>query len=185
MHRLVRVLERLDDLLVVLEHVPDPLVRVADVVEVDLELLALGRSQEALLGVLEVAKDGALRADHLAEVDDLLLDVRDVADDLLGRALEDLVLDRVELVADLPKHREAVVEPVVDDPVEQEARAPREELFAQLLLLAAALEQVLDRLERRVRDRDDVVAPTKRSSSPAFRRPTERSKTGKWRTMKR
>ena len=43
-HRLVRVLERLDDLLVVVEEVPDPLGRVDDVVEVELELLR----QEAL-----------------------------------------------------------------------------------------------------------------------------------------
>ena len=42
--RLVRVLERLDDLLVVVEQVPDPLGGVDDVVEVELELLG----QEAL-----------------------------------------------------------------------------------------------------------------------------------------
>ena len=99
-----------------------------------------------------------LRADHLAEVDDLLLGVGDVADDVLGAALEDLVLERVELVADLAQHREAVVEGVVDDPVEQVARAAGEQLVAQLLLLAAALEQVLDRLQRLVRDRDQEVA---------------------------
>ena len=45
-HRLVRVLERLHDLLVVLEHVPDALGGVDDVVEVDLELLG----EVALLG---------------------------------------------------------------------------------------------------------------------------------------
>ena len=111
----------------------------------------------ALLDLLEVAQDGALRADHLAEVDDLLLDVGDVAHDLLRAALEDLVLERVELVADLAQHREAVVEAVVDEPVEQVAGAAREELLAQLLLGAAALEQVLDRLQRLVRDRDQVV----------------------------
>ena len=43
-HRLVRVLERLDDLLVVVEQVPDALGRVDEVVEVELELLG----QEAL-----------------------------------------------------------------------------------------------------------------------------------------
>ena len=37
--RLVRVLERLDDLLVVVEQVPDALARVDEVVEVELELL--------------------------------------------------------------------------------------------------------------------------------------------------
>ena len=154
-HRLIGVLERLDHLLVVLEHVPDPLVGVADVVEVDLQVDVGG--EEDRLQVLEVAQHGALRADDLAEVDDLLLDVGDVADDLLRAPLEDLVLDRVELVADLAQHRKAVVEAVVDHPVEQEARALREELVAQLLLLAAAFEQVLDRLQRGVRDRDQEV----------------------------
>jgi hypothetical protein len=38
-HRLVRVLERLDDLLVVVEVVPDPLGGVDDVVEVEFERL--------------------------------------------------------------------------------------------------------------------------------------------------
>src|SRR4029078_95339 len=101
-HRLVRVLETLDDLLVVLEHVPDPLVGVDDVVEVDLQV-ALTR-YETVLGVLEVAQDAALGSDDLAEVDDLLLDVGDVADDFLGEAGEDLVLYDVELVADLAEH---------------------------------------------------------------------------------
>ena len=43
-HRLVRLLEPLDDLLVVVEQVPDPLGGVDDVVEVEVELLG----QEAL-----------------------------------------------------------------------------------------------------------------------------------------
>src|SRR3712207_6957712 len=49
-------------------------------------------------------------ADDLAEPDDLLLRVREVAHDLLGAALEDLLLDPLELVAHLAQHREAVVE---------------------------------------------------------------------------
>src|SRR4029077_12165875 len=88
-----------------------------------------------------------LGTDHFAEVDDLLLDVGDVADDLLRAPLEDFVLERVELVSDLSQHREAVVEAVVDEAVEQVAGAAREELLAQLLLGPAALEQVLDRLQ--------------------------------------
>ena len=153
--RLVRVLERLHDLLVVLEHVPDALGRVDDVVEVDLEVLG----EVALLGALEVAQDGALRADDLAEVDDLLLRVGEVAHDLLGLALEDVLLEALELVADLAQHREAVVERVVDDLVEEVARALREELLAHLLVRAAALEQVLDRGDGRVRQRDQEVRP--------------------------
>ena len=104
------------------------------------------------------AQHGSLRTDDLAEVDDLLLDVRDVPHDLLRAALEDLVLDGVELVADLAEHREAVVEGVVDEPVEQIARALGEVLLARLLLRAAALEEVRDRLQGLVRDRDQVVA---------------------------
>ena len=88
------------------------------------------------------------------------------------RPLEDLVLERVELVADLAQHREAVVEAVVDDPVEQVAGAAREQLLAQLLLLAAALEQVLDRLQRRFGIVTRKSRPTKMSSSPALSRPT-------------
>src|SRR5215211_1641910 len=103
---------------------------VDDVVEVDLQVLALPRCEIAVLGSLQVTEDGPLRARDLAEVDDLLLHVEDVAHDLLRLTGKDLVLERVELVADLAEHREAVVEAVVDDPVEQEARSLREELVA-------------------------------------------------------
>ena len=61
-HGLVRRLEGLDDLLVVLERVPDPLGGVGDVVEVDLELFR----EVALLGPLEVAEHRALGPDDLA-----------------------------------------------------------------------------------------------------------------------
>ena len=152
---LVRVLERLDDLLVVVEEVPDPLARVDDVVEVELELLG----EEALDVALEQPQRGALRLDDLAVGDDLLLDVREVADDLLGAALEHVVLDRVELVADLVEDREAVVEEVVEDVVEQVAGALREELLAQLLVLLAAAEEPRDRQELDGRQRDEVVRP--------------------------
>ena len=57
-HRLVRVLERLDDLLVVVEEVPDPLGGVDDVVEVELELLG----QEPLDAPLEQAQGRRARA---------------------------------------------------------------------------------------------------------------------------
>ena len=70
----------------------------------------------------------------LAVGDDLLLDVRDVADDVLGLALEHVVLDPVELVADLVEDREAVVEEVVEHLVEQATGALREELLAERLV---------------------------------------------------
>src|SRR6478752_8169619 len=99
--RLVGRLERLDDLLEVLEHVPDALRRVVDVVEVDVEVVR----DVARLRALEVAERRPLRADDLAEVDDLLLDVGEVADDLLRAALEDVLLEALELVAHLAQHR--------------------------------------------------------------------------------
>ena len=111
--RLVRRFERLDDLLVVLERVPDPLGGVGHVVEVDLHLLG----EVALLRPLEVAQDRALGPDDPPEVDDLLLGIRDVADDLARAALKDVVLEPVELVAHLAQHREGGVDVGVDDPV--------------------------------------------------------------------
>src|SRR4051794_20641980 len=152
---LVGVLERLDDLLEVLEHVPDPLPRIVDVVEVDVEVVR----DVARLVALEVAEGRPLRADDLAEVDDLLLDVGEVADDVLGAALEDVLLDAVELVAHLAQHRERRVHARVDDAVEQVARPLAEVLVALLLVGAAALEEALDGPQRLAGERDDVVGP--------------------------
>src|SRR5204863_8277497 len=114
--------------------------RVPDVVEVDLQLVA----DELLLGALEVGQHRPLRADDLAEVDDLLLRVGDVAHDVLAAAEEDLLLEALQLAADLAQHREAVVEAVVDDLVEEVAGALREHLLAELLAGAATLEEILD-----------------------------------------
>src|SRR3954469_8924656 len=151
--RLVRRLEALDDLLVVLEQVPHALGRVDDVLEVDVEVLG----DVARLVALEVAEGGALRAHDLAEVDDLLLDVGDVAHDLGRVADEDLLLDALELVAHLAQHRERRVDAVVDDLVEQVAGALGEQRLPQRLVGPAALEQVLERLQALVGDRDQVV----------------------------
>src|SRR4051794_18781441 len=153
--RLVRVLERLHDLLVVVEEVPDPFARVDDVVEVELELLG----QEALDLALEEPQRRALRLDDLAVGDDLLFHVREVAHDLLGALLEQVVLDRIELVPDLVEDREAVVEEVVEDVVEQVPRPLREELVAKLLVLLTAAEEPRYRQELDVRQRDEVVGP--------------------------
>ena len=121
-HRLVRRLEPLDDLLVVVEQVPDPLGGVDDVVEVEVELLG----QEPLDAALEHAQRRSLRLDDLPVADDLLLHVREVADDVLGAPLEHVVLDRVELVPDLVEDREAVVEEVVEHLVQEPAGPLRE-----------------------------------------------------------
>src|SRR6187200_1329929 len=66
--RLIRILERLDDLLVVVEEVPDALGCVDDVVEVELEVLG----EEALGVALEQAQGRTLGLDDLAVRDDLL-----------------------------------------------------------------------------------------------------------------
>jgi len=151
--RLVRVLERLDDLLVVVEEVPDALGCVDDVVEVELEVLG----EEALGVALEQAQGRTLGLDDLAIRDDLLLRVGDVADDLLAAACLELVLDRVQLVPDLVQDREAVVEEVVEDVVEQVARRLREKLVAKLVVLLAAAEEVGDGQKLDVCERDEEV----------------------------
>ena len=153
--RLVCRLERLDDLLVVVEQVPDALGGVDEVVEVELQVLA----QEPAHMTLEHAKGRPLRLDDLPEGDDLLLRPRDVADDLLERALVDVVLDRVELVGDLVEDREAVVEEVVEHVVEEVAGALAEEALAQLFVVDAALEEPSHRQELDVRERDQVSGP--------------------------
>ena len=154
-HRLVRLLERVGDLLVVVEQVPDALGGVDDVVEVDLELLG----EEPLDAALQQPQRGALGLDDLAVRDDLLLHVGDVPDDLLGGALEQLVLDPVELVPDLVEDREAVVEEVVEDVVQQVAGALAEEVVAEALVVLDPAEEPGDGQQLDVRQRDDVVAP--------------------------
>ena len=67
----LRDLERLDHFLVVLQHVPDALRGVHDVVEVNVHVLR----HVALLTALEIAQHHTLGPDDLAEVDDLLLGV--------------------------------------------------------------------------------------------------------------
>src|SRR5581483_1770668 len=133
----------------------DALCGVDDVLEVELELLG----QEALDVTLEQAKRRALRLDDLPVADDLLLDVRDVAHDLFRAAFEDVVLERVELVADLVEDREAVVEQVVEQLVEKPAGAAREQLLAEGLVVLAAMEQPRHRQELDRRQRDQVVRP--------------------------
>ncbi len=65
-----------------------------NVIEIDLEV----EVGEVALDFISPAAPGALWADHLAEVDDLLLDVGDVAHDLLGAALEDSSSRDVDLL---------------------------------------------------------------------------------------
>ena len=91
---------------------------------------------------------GALGLDDLAVGDDLLLDVREVADNLVRAALEHLVLDDVELVRDLVEDREAVVEEVVEDLVQQAPRPAGEDVIAQALVVLTAPEETRDRRAR-------------------------------------
>ncbi len=97
--------------------------------------------RKPLISPLEHAQRWPLGLDDLSVGDDLLLDVRDVAHDLLGSSLEHVVLDRVQLVSDLVEDREAVVEEVVEHVVEQAAGAVREQVVAQILVVWAALEE--------------------------------------------
>ena len=152
-HRFVRALECLHDFLVVVQQVPDALGRIDEVVEVELELLG----EEALDVTLEQSQRGALRLDDLAVGDDLLLHLGDVGDDLLGAAILDVVLDRVELVSDLVEDREAVVEEIVQHLVEKAARSLAEELLAEALVLLDAIEEPRYREQLDIRDGDEIV----------------------------
>ena len=106
---------------------------------------------------LEQPQGGSLRLDDLAVGNDLLLHLGDVGNDLLGAAVLDVVLDRVELVGDLVEDREAVVEEVVEYLVEQSPRALAEQLVAQALVLLQPGEETRDGQELDVRDGDEVV----------------------------
>ena len=79
---------------------------------------------------------------------------RTISDEL---ALEDVVLDAVELDRHLAQHRERRIDAGVDDLVEQVAGALREGRLAQVLLLAVALEHRGQRRQRDARQRDQVV----------------------------
>ena len=71
--------------------------------------------------------------------------------------LEDVVLELVELVAHLAEHRERGVDVRVDDLVEQVARALREGRLAELLARLHPLEHRLERRQRDLAERDQVV----------------------------
>jgi len=152
-HGLVRALECFHDFLVVVQQVPDALGRIDEVVEVKLELLG----EEALDVPLEQSQCGTLWLDDLAVGDDLLLHLGDVCDDLLGAAILDVILDRVELVGDLVEDREAVVEEIIQHFVEEAARSLAEELLAETLVLLNVVEQPPDRQQVDIRDRDEIV----------------------------
>ncbi len=152
---LVRALERLNHFLVVVEQVPDALRGVDEIVEVELEVLW----EEPLDPPLEQTQRGPLRLDDLAVGDDLLLRLGDVGDDLLAPPVFDVVLDRVELVGDLVEDREAVVEEVVEDFVQQPPRALLEQLVPEALVLLDAREETRNWEQVDVRDRDEVVGP--------------------------
>src|SRR5207247_10641483 len=108
---------------------------------------------------LRLAKSRRLVLDDLAVADDLLLGVGDVTADLVRAPLEHLVLDDVELVADLVEDREAVVEEVVEHLVKQSTRALREQPLAEGLVLVAAAVQPGHRQQLDGRERDEVVGP--------------------------
>jgi hypothetical protein len=75
------------------------------------------------------------------------------------RDLVDLLVDLPQLQADLVEDREAVVVEIVEQFVEEPARAAREEIAPKLFVRVAALEEPCDRLELDRRQRDEVVGP--------------------------
>ena len=79
---------------------------------------------------------------------------RTISDEL---ALEDVVLEAIELDRHLAQHRERRIDAGVDDLVEEVAGALREGCLAQVILLAVALEHRGQGRERDARQRDQVV----------------------------
>ena len=80
-----------------------------------------------------------------------------VSDDLRRTALEDVVLEALQLERGLAQHRERRIDAGVDDLVEQVAGPLGEDLLAQVVLLAIPLEHRRQRWQRHVRQRDDVI----------------------------
>src|SRR5262249_19367926 len=74
-------------------------------------------------------------------------------------ARPDLLVDLLELEADLVEDREAVVVEIVEYLVQEPARAARQELLAELLALLGASEEQADRPQLDTRQRDEVVGP--------------------------
>ena len=96
-----------------------------------------------------------------------------LADDLRRAALEDVVLEAVELVAHLAEHRERGVDVRVDDLVEQVARALREVLLTEVLSRLESLEHRAERRQGRIGKGDQVIGPDEevelRGEQPAGR----------------
>src|SRR5205823_342891 len=97
--------------------------------------------------------------DDLAIGDDLLLDLVDVAHEVLRSHAHvvDVLVDLLELVADLVEDREAVVVEVVEHLVQQPPGAAVEECLAHLVALVCAAEEQRHRAKLDRRQRDEVV----------------------------
>ena len=152
--RFVRRFEALDDLLVVLQGVPDALRGVDDVVEVDVQLL--GRRD--VHGALEVTEGDALRPHDAPEVD------RSPASRWRCRArpLREWPSKisssmRSSFWPILRSIGKQAIDGVVDDLVEEERGALLEVALAHLLALLAAGEERVDGLELIVGHGDEVV----------------------------
>ena len=113
--REVGVEGRADQLAVAVELVGQPDEVVVDVAEVD---DPLGRD-ERLVAVGELVEDLALRADRVADVEQVAPDLEEALDDPLAGLADDVGLELVDLVAELVEDREVAVDQAVDDGPQQ------------------------------------------------------------------
>ena len=156
------LLERDHDL-IVLEHVPDP-VGVDDVVKRSRGQIT---GQVADLTFSRSWRTGIAAAGSAAEVDDLLLGVREVANHILGAASKISSSSNIEF-ADLFAASGSVIEAVIDQAVHQVTGTAGEEFMAEVSSARQRLEEVLDRRNPAVRQVTSVKSgPTKMSISPA------------------
>ena len=98
---------------------------VVDVAEVD---DPLGRD-ERLVAVRQLVEDLALRADRVADVEQVAPDLEEALDDPLAGLADDVGLEVVDLVAELVEDREVAVDQAVDDGPEQVVGALVEEVL--------------------------------------------------------
>lgn len=122
--------EAFDNLLLLLEHIPEPVEAVDQVAEVLLFI-------EAQIGALapgQQAHDGDVGLEDAAQGDDVAPQVGELLDGAVGVAAKHLLLGGVELLVEAVEHREAVVNQRVDDAVEQKARAAPEQQLAAALV---------------------------------------------------
>ena len=129
--------ERLDGFFLALQDVPQADVGADHILEIDFCF----RWDERVILLEDGFKDGALGFQGAAEVEDVALQDGDLENHLLFFFREDLIFDKIQLLADMVEAREAGIEKEGDDMVEEVGRSS----FHGQSALAFALLQILEK----------------------------------------